>query len=288
MERLNWDDLRIYLALMREGTLSAAARSLGLGVATISRRVERMEAALGVPLFLRHQSGYLPTDQARALMAQAEAAEGALEGMRIAARAQDEIRGMVRIASIESLVGTVITGALAPLLAENPGLSVELAYSTLTVNLHRHDADLALRMVRPESGNLKVRHLADMGFGLYGPPGGARPARHVTWTDGASMSVPRSWSLAFGAEDQGWFGINTLAGQLDAVARGIGCAVLPHFLARPAGLNLLSAALPDGTRIARPIYLVTHADLAGSRRVEAVAQALVAGIRAQRAAIEGV
>ena len=68
MNRLNWDDTRLFLALARHGTLSGAARELGIGLATISRRVERMEHALGLPLFLRHQNGYDLTDQGAALL----------------------------------------------------------------------------------------------------------------------------------------------------------------------------------------------------------------------------
>lgn len=79
MNRLNWDDTRLFLALARHGTLSGAARELGIGLATISRRVERMEHALGLPLFLRHQNGYDLTDQGAALLPRAEAVEQALQ-----------------------------------------------------------------------------------------------------------------------------------------------------------------------------------------------------------------
>ncbi|WP_116132122.1 LysR family transcriptional regulator [Tropicimonas sp. IMCC34043] len=281
MDRVNWDDIRLFLALAREGTLSGAARRLRVGVATISRRIERMERALGVPLFLRHQNGYDLTDQGAALLPRAEAVELAMQGMRQEADAQSDIRGMVRLASIESLVSHFVVPALSPLLAGNPELDVEILFSTLTVNLHRHDADLALRMVPPERGNLRVRRLAGMGFGLYGPPDGSVPGRHVTWPDMASLATPLRWSAAFGAADAPLLAMNTLPGQIEAVRRGVGVSVLPHFLARGAGLRLLANRLPDGTAMERPILLVTHGDLAASRRVLAVAQALVDEIGAR-------
>ena len=287
MEPQNWDDIRLFLALAREGTLQGAARRLGLGVATISRRIERMEATLGLPLFLRRQTGHELTDQGAALLPRAEAMELALQEMRREAGAQVEIRGLVRLASIESLVAPVVLPALGPLMAANPGLDVEVQWGTATVNLHRHDADLALRMVPPERGNLTVRRLAQMGFGLYGPAEGAPPARHVTWPDAPSLAVPLAWSAAFGARTAPRLTLNTLTAQVQAVRDGLGVAVLPHFLAREAGLRLLAARLPDGAPMARPILLATHAELAASRRVRVVAAALADRIIVQRHDLEG-
>lgn len=279
----NWDDLRVFLALTREGSLTGAARRLQAGVATISRRIERFEAALGVPLFLRHQSGYSLTDQGRALLPRAEAAEEALAGLRQEAGDQDQIRGHVRVASIESLITPFLVPALAPLLAAHPGLDVEILFSTQAVNLHRHDADLALRMLRPDHGHLRVRQLVIMGFGLYGPPGGEHPARHISWPDQVSLGTVLAWTRAFAGPDAPRFAVNTLDSQVEAVRQGLGVAVLPHFLARSAGLKLLASCLPDGNVMERPVYMVTHADLAGSRRVSAVAEAIAERITARRA-----
>lgn len=279
----NWDDLRVFLALAREGSLTGAARRLHAGVATVSRRIERFEAALGLPLFLRHQSGYSLTDQGIALLPRAEAAEEALAGLRQEADAQDRIQGHVRIASIESLITPLLVPALAPLMSAHPGLDVEILFSTQAVNLHRHDADLALRMLRPDHGHLRVRQLVVMGFGLYGPPDGARPARHISWPEQVSLGTVLAWTRAFAGPDVPRFAVNTLDSQVEAVRQGLGLAVLPHFLARPAGLNLIAADLPDGGVMERPVYLVTHADLAGSRRVSAVAEAIADSITVRRA-----
>ncbi|RWR31887.1 LysR family transcriptional regulator [Sinirhodobacter populi] len=279
----NWDDLRVFLALAREGSLTGAARRLGAGVATVSRRIERFEAALGLPLFLRHQSGYSLTDQGTALLPRAEAAEEALAGLRHEAGAQDRIQGHVRIASIESLITPLLIPALGSLLAANPGLDVEILFSTQAVNLHRHDADLALRMLRPDHGHLMVRQLVGMGFGLYGPPDGARLDRQISWPDQISLGTVLAWTRAFSRPDTPRLAVNTLDSQVEAVRRGLGQAVLPHFLARPAGLRLLADRPPDGGMMERPIYMVTHADLAASRRVSAVAEAIADSIISRRA-----
>ncbi|MBN9242300.1 MAG: LysR family transcriptional regulator [Mesorhizobium sp.] len=274
MSDLNWDDCRIFLALAREGTLSGAARQLRTGVATVSRRIERMEHALGLPLFLRTQTGYMLTDQGETMISRAEAVELAMLEMRQEASDHAEIRGVVRLTSIESLVAPLIVPALAPLLGANPGLDVEILFSTATINMHRHDADLALRMVRPERGHLRVRQLATMGFGLYGPPDGSRPGRMITWPEAASLGTLLKWSEAFEGQHAPRLAVNTLPGQTQAVRCGIGVAVLPHLVARDAGLQLLTDRLPGGEPMQRPILLVTHADLAASRRVVSVAEAV--------------
>ncbi|SFJ81005.1 LysR family transcriptional regulator [Celeribacter neptunius] len=286
MERLNWDDVRLFLALAREGTLLGAAHRLGVGVATISRRIERIERAMGVPLFLRHQQGHDLTDQGAALLPRAEAVELAVLELNRDAQAEMEVRGLVRLASIESLIAPVVLPALAPLLAENPGLDVEINYAPDMVNLHRHDADMALRLVAPDGGNLMVRRLAMIRFGLYGPADGSRPQRHVIWPQRTSFDIGRNWSRALGAEQAGQLMLNTLETQLAAVQQGIGIGILPHFMARRAGLSLLAEALPDGGLMERPIFLVTHAELARSRRIRAVSDALAEGLLGFREALE--
>lgn len=285
MDRLNWDDVRLFLALAREGTLSGAARHLGLGVATMSRRIERLEQVMGVPLFLRHQHGLDLTDQGGALLPRAEAVELAMTGLRRDAEAQSEIRGLVRLASIESLVSPVILPAVAPLLAANPGLDIEVSYAATTVNMHRHDADLAVRLVAPEAGHLMMRRLATLGYGLYGPPDGSRPKRQVVWPETEAFRRMHGWTRLFPGD--GRLTLNTLEAQVAAVREGMGSGVLPHFLARRAGLTLLAPSLPDGSKMETPLLLVSHADLAASRRVRAVAEAITAGVSRVRTELEG-
>lgn len=252
---MNWDDNRVFLSLAREGTLSGAAAQLGAGVATVSRRVERLEKALGVPLFLRHQTGYRLTDQGEALLPRAEAVELAMLEMQSQASKDAEIRGLVRLATVETLVNRFVVPALQPVLTANPGLDVEILFSAAMVNIHRHDADLALRMVRPERGNLLARHLAWMGMGLYGPADGPGQMRLVCWPAGNSYGDEfRQWAGALAGKAQAQLAINTLAGQVAAVQRGMGVAILPHFLARDAGLRLIAARLPNGAVMQRPIF----------------------------------
>jgi DNA-binding transcriptional LysR family regulator len=127
-------------------------------------------------------------------------------------------------------------------------------------------------MIRPEHGHLRVRQLATMGFGLYGPPDGSRLGRIIAWPEAASLGTLLRWSEAFEEPHAPRLAVNTLPGQTQAVRCGIGNSVLPHFVAREAGLNLLTDRLPGGDVIQRPILLVTHADLAASRRMVSMAE----------------
>src|SRR5690606_36973255 len=112
---LIWDDARVFLAIARNGTLSGAANALNMGVATASRRLDRLEAALGVPLFSRHQNGYRLTDDGEALLERAEALEHAGHAFGDAAQQQEHVAGCVRLATAENLANPLIIPSLSTL-----------------------------------------------------------------------------------------------------------------------------------------------------------------------------
>lgn len=280
---LLWDDARVFLAIARNGTLSGAAAILGLGVATVSRRLERLELALGVRLFSRHQSGYRLTDDGEALLARAEALEDAGHAFGAAARQQGRVAGCVRLATAENLANPLIIPSLPRLLAAHPELQVEIVSGVQTLNLQRRDADLAVRMVRPESGNLTLKRLGTLGVGLYGSPGYIETRRagvdasafdedaFIGWAQSHAHLPAAKWLERMLRGRPCRVQANTLSAQLAAASAGLGLALLPHYLARQAGLVCL---LPE-LGIDQPIWLVLHADLAHSRRVRVVADHLI-------------
>lgn len=281
--RLHWDDAPVFLAIARQGTLSAAARDLDLGVATVSRRIERLESSLGVALFLRHQSGYTLTDEGAELLSRAETLESAMAGFRADTSPTGPVRGHVRLATAENLANGVIIPALAPLLVEHPQLTIDIVTDVSSVNLHRQDADLAVRMTRPSRGNLKVRRVGTLGLGLYGsseylasrqPMADTFDAEHhrfIGWSDVQADLPAAQWLERVLQGGVPVMTTTTLSAQVQAVSAGIGLAVLPHFLARDAGLQ----ALPVVLGIDHPIWLVVHSDLSTSRRVRIVADHIV-------------
>ncbi|MEP2424934.1 MAG: LysR family transcriptional regulator, partial [Tateyamaria sp.] len=143
-----WDDIRAFLAVARAGTLSGAAAALGVGIATVSRRVERLERAIGQPLFARHHSGYRLTEDGSSLIERAEEMEANALALATGSRHEAAVSGTVRLATAENLATGLILPALGSLKAQYPRLSLEIITDIATANLHRRDADIALRMVK--------------------------------------------------------------------------------------------------------------------------------------------
>lgn len=292
---MQWDDARIFLAIARAGSLSGASAALGLGVATVSRRLDRLESALAMPLFSRHQSGYRLTADGQALLAPAEALEQAAQALGDAAQSQAQVAGVVRLATAENLANPLIAPSLAQLFTRHPGLRVQLVSGVQTLNLHRRDADLAVRMTQPEAGHLTIRRLGTLGFGLYGSqahvqarPGGAGAApceadTFIGWDEDHAHLPAARWLARTLRGRPCRLQANTLSAQLAAAEAGLGLAVLPHFLARRAGLACVAPQLGAD----QPIWLAVHTDLAHSRRVRAVADHLIELFGARRAELDG-
>ncbi|WP_294931113.1 LysR family transcriptional regulator [uncultured Paracoccus sp.] len=292
--RLRWDDARVFLAIARSGSLSGAAASLGNGLATVSRRIERLEAALGLALFSRHQNGYRLTDDGAALLERAEALEQAAEAFAEGSAAQTEIAGRVRLATAETLANHLIIPALPELTDHYPDLSLEVVTDVQTVNLHRRDADLAIRMVKPQRGNVTIRRLGTLGYGLYASRGymGRRMPRHedarfdsdplVGWCETYGHLPAAQWVERMLRGRAPVLTTTTLSAQVSATVAGVGLAVLPHFIARQNDLVCLQGDLG----IDQGIWLAIHADLAQSRRVRVVAEFFASLIRESRERLE--
>ncbi|EMK9315831.1 LysR family transcriptional regulator [Klebsiella aerogenes] len=276
----NWDDTRIFLAVARSGTLSGAAETMDMGIATLSRRLDRLEKSLAVPLFSRHQSGYRLTDDGEALLARAEALEHAGLAFGETARLQGNVAGLVRLATSDNLAAHFILPSLNGLMEKYPDLRVEVLSGVQSVNLHRRDADLAIRMVKPESGNLTLKRLGKVGFGLYSADTGLAGSTDVAFNHAQYIGWPESHQHLPAAR---WITrtlrgrpcrveANTLLAQLSAVSAGLGLGVLPHFMARKNGLHCVNADIG----VDQTLWLVMHSDLAHSRRVRVVADHLIA------------
>ncbi|ORM73297.1 LysR family transcriptional regulator [Pantoea wallisii] len=271
----NWDDTRVFLAIARTGTLSGAAEAMEMGVATVSRKLDRLERSLNVPLFSRHQSGYRLTDDGEALLERAEALEYASLAFGEKAKLQGAVAGLVRLATSDNLATHFVLPSLKKLLDHHPDLRLEVHSGVQSVNLHRRDADMAIRMVRPEAGNLTLKRLGTVGFGVYRAknyPDDAIEAEYVNWPEAYRHLPAAQWVTRKLRGRPCRVEANTLAAQVAAVAAGLGLGVLPHFMARTNGLHCVTADIG----VEQPLWLVMHSDLADSRRVRAVADHLIA------------
>lgn len=165
---ISWDDQRAFLAVLEEGSLSGAARRLGVSHATVRSRVEALEAALGTTLFTRSVNGLTPTDAARALHEPARRMALASEQfIRQAVAAPDEAAGIVRVSVPEFMGVEVVPPMLARLRAAFPAIRVELVLSNAPADLISQEVDIAVRMIAPAQGALVARKVAAIPLGLY-------------------------------------------------------------------------------------------------------------------------
>jgi len=233
----HWDDVRIFLAVQRSGSLGKAKNRLGVDVSTVSRRLAALEARLGSPLFERRREGLLPTAAAEAVLPAAEAMESAA-GMfaRSASGIETAAEGVVRISGPPGLVDAFVAPALVRLRARHPGIRVEIDASTRVLDLTKHEADLALRSVRPEGARLVVTKLATSAWvcvaskALAAKLGVVASWDALTWIgwdhDLASLA-PARWLMKHVPRAEVALRTSHFASQLAACRTGLGVLLVP-------------------------------------------------------------
>ena len=294
---LDWNDLRVFLAIARARTLTAAARGLRVSQPTVSRRLVALERAFGATLFLRGADGYALTGPGRRLHEAVEPLAAQLE--RVERGGVDEaarVSGIVRVAVTEMTAVELVEGALTGLLAAHPALSVDLLVGNLSADLARGEADLAVRLVRPDTADLVRRRLGSMHYGLYGaaaylakaPPAtepGLRGHRVVTPVRSMARGPEATWIEQHAAQATPSVYVDSPHVALRAAASGLGLAVLSEALASHAPDLVCARRLTEVP--AREVWLVYHRDLRGLARVRAVADAIDAHLRQHLARVQG-
>ncbi len=287
---MNWDDLRIFLAIARAGTLLGAARALGVNHTTVARRLSALEGALQADLFVRQTTGTVLTPEGERLLVHAERVENAVMAAADAAGAgRAGLTGTVRIGAPDGFGTGFLAARLLALAARHPGLVLELVPVPRSFSLARREADVAVTMERPREGRLVARKLVDYALGLYAAPAyldrhgvpATREALREHQLVGYVDDLLYSPSLDFRDEIlKGWppsIAVSTAIGQMIAVAAGAGIGVLHNFLARSR--DDLVRILPE-IAIARTYWLVLHEDLRATRRVMVVANFIAEVTRA--------
>lgn len=168
---LDWDDLRFFLALSRHGSLSAAAKVLHVSQSTVGRRLNSLEATLGVRLLNRTPDGYVPTlagvdvrEKAERLEAEAIALERDVTGR------DTRLRGLVRVTCAETLAAHILAPSFAKLHEQHPDIMIKLIPNPRELSLAMREADISLRMRQPEQHDLVVRRIGGIAFGIYATP----------------------------------------------------------------------------------------------------------------------
>ena len=271
-----WDDLPVLLAAAREGSLTGAARRLGVNQSTASRRLQALEAAVGGRLFDRRPDGLVPTALALALLPHAEAAQDAVDGFRRTAAGQDpDPGGTVRLAVPDGLDSLLLAPSLPAFFARHPRIRLEIVASPALSNLARREADLALRFVRPTVGDLVARRLLDLPQGLFGTAacaaGGAQ-APWIAWDEELGQVPEAAFEARHGGE-RIVLRLNRIEARLAAARAGVGLAVLPLAVAKLA--PELVAVDPGAPVPGCALWLVAHRALMPAPRVRAVWDFLV-------------
>jgi DNA-binding transcriptional LysR family regulator len=294
---LDWDDLRYFLAVARGGGLTAAADQLKVGVATVGRRISKLEQDLSAKLFERRPSGYILTDDGHSLVVRAEEVEERVIAVeRGAAGLNASLQGTVRVALADTHATELVIPKLGVLRDRHPMLSITIITGIPAVGLTRRDADIAVRLVQPEENTLVLRRLCGHSNGLYASqsylaerPWGRDPeiSDHmlIGW-DSDYQHLPAARWLSQHAPDSALrVRTTSLRAQVAAAKAGMGLAVLPVFLGdrEPD----LVQVLPPREVFIENLWLVYHSDLSQSRRVRTVAEFLAAIILDERTRLEG-
>jgi len=165
---IGWELYRSFLAVLAEGSLSGAARALDIAQPTVGRHVAALERGLGMPLFTRSQTGLLPLESALSLRPYAEAMGSAVAALERAAASQGAgVRGVVRVTASEVIGVEVLPKVIARLRAEHPDLQIELVLSNRMQDLLQREADIAVRMSRPDQELIIARRIGHVHVGLY-------------------------------------------------------------------------------------------------------------------------
>lgn len=267
----DWENIRHLAALAAGGSLSAAARALGVDHATVARRVAALEQELSLKLIDRRGRRIALTTEGERIAGLAGAMDAAARGMeRIAAGASGELSGEVTISAPPALAAAMLTAPLAELGREHPALTIRLIGETRTISLDRREADLAVRLTRPVVGDLTVTRLGAMPFRFYASPDYLARTPAEAWRfvgrDDRSAQQSHIETVAAG-RPIGFVGSTSEIHRAAALA-GAGLALVPDFLIDDTtGLVAVETGAPP---FALDIWLVVHTDLKTAARVRVV------------------
>jgi DNA-binding transcriptional LysR family regulator len=283
---LDWNDLRTFAEVARRGSLSAAARALGVHQTTVARRLAAAEDALGAPLFLRSTRGLALAPAGTRLAASLGPLVDVVDD--VARQAADRTRHPVRVAATDNGARILAARIVARLAGEDPPVELELITGNAVVDLARNEADLAVRVIAPAEPSLVRQRLGENRYALYASReylGGAPP-----WRDegaGHRILVP-SAELASGPEAR-WLAEHARAARVAcrasshttlAVAseHGAGLCVMPTNLAAFHPRLVVVRRLPEIPE--RPVWLVIHRDARKEPRIRRVAELVATAMRA--------
>lgn len=299
---MDWDDLRVFLAVARGESLSAAGKVLRVDPATVGRRIGRLEDGLRAHLFARGPQGYTLTEEGARLLPHAERAESAMQGASEVMTGGGGLTGQIRVGAPDGCANYLLPQVLAAICDENPGLEVQIVALPRVFNLSRREADMAIGVSRPTAGRLIVQKLTDYRLHLAASrdyldrTGGVasledlRRHRLVGYIPDMIFDKELDYLSETGLAEIGAWAVtlasNSVAVQLNWLRTGGGVGVV-HDFSLPAAPGLVKV-LTDQISLTRSFWLVRHADDGRGARLARFAELLVQGVRRELARLESI
>jgi DNA-binding transcriptional LysR family regulator len=295
--KFDWDDLRYFLAVAREGSTIAAAKVLGVSQPTVQRRLAVFQDRLGRRLFESLPSGYRLTGAGQDLLPQAERVEQEIAAFERHLRATEELRGTIRVTCPEADFDRLLAPVLERFRAGHPGIAIEFVVSDRPLDLAKGEADVALRGGAVRDQNLIGLKLADVPWFVFGshsymarngaPAGTAELNHHaiIVYVGAIAELKPAQWLRATAPHARIAGSSGSVLGALAAAKAGSGLAILPALVGQ-ADRNLACVLKPD-PEATEPFTLLVHPDLRENRRVRAFMDFVAAEKRLMRALLRG-
>ena len=292
-----WDDMKVFLAVARENSLSGAGRILKMDPATVGRRVQRFETAMDTTLFVKSPQGYALSAAGDRLLAHAEAAEQAMRAGREALSGPREtLSGQIRLGAPDGCANYLLPQVCAEISKANPDLDIQIVALPRMINLSRREADMAITVSAPTAGKLLVQKITDYKLHLAASRHYLRDHQEITKLEQLKehkmigyipdMIFDRELDyLADLGVERVQLASSSVSVQVRMAAEGAGLSVM-HDFALPSH-RVLRKVLKDQVSLTRSFYLVRHQGDQRSERLNRFATALTRGIRDEVARLEG-
>lgn len=292
---MDWDDLRVFLAVARAESLSAAGKLLRIDPATVGRRIARLEEATAARLFSKSPQGYALTEAGTRLVPHAEAAERAALSAGQSLTGPGGLTGLIRLGAPDGCANYLLPQVLARICDANPGLEVQIVALPRVFNLSKREADMAIAVSRPEAGRLTVQKLTDYHLHLAASraylatapairsPEDLRAHRIVGYIPDMIFDKELDYLAEIGI-GPATLTSNSVSVQINWLRSGAGVGVA-HDFALPAAPNL-TRILTDRIHLTRAFWLIRHEGDARLDRLNRFADQLMREARAETARLE--
>lgn len=291
---MDWDDLRIFLAVAKAGTLAGAARELGVNHSTVFRRINAFEEKQGVRMFERIGSGYALTAAGEEMQASALRVEAEIDRLDRRISGRDlRLSGPVAVTTTDTLSNYLLGPHLKKFKDAFPDILIELLLDTHYVNLSKRLADVAIRVTTNPPEALVGRRISGVAFAAYAAKdyvgGTAKPLDRLDWLtldDSLAHLGSVKWVRAHLPDVRVAMCTNNIHGLMIAARHGMGAALLPCFMGdSEERLQRLSDPIPEA---GSAIWILTHEDLRHTPRVRAFMDHMAVAIGSEQQRLEGV